>query len=297
MIRRLAFLLLLIVAAPVAAQNFPPLSGRVVDQANIIPDDREAAMTQQLEQLQRATSRQLVVATIASLEGYAIEEYGYLLGRHWQIGQTEANNGILLIVAPTERRVRIEVGYGLEPIITDALSSRIINEQIVPRFREGDFPGGIEVGTAALVSQLAAPPEQAEQRALEAERARQRRETEGGRSEGGGAGTVFVGILIIFGIPIFLAMVGAGGSRRGRPSPWGRDYGRDRNNGLGWFLGGVVLDTILSGPRGGGSSWGGSSWSGGGSSGGGSSWGGGGGGGGFSGGGGSFGGGGASGSW
>ena len=117
-----------------------------------------------------------------------IEDYAYQLGRHWRIGQTEANNGVLLLVAPNERRVRIEVGYGLEGILTDAFSSRIINEQIVPRFRENDYPGGIEVGTAALVSQLAAPPEQAEQRALEAERARQRARPRGGDRGGGGDG-------------------------------------------------------------------------------------------------------------
>lgn len=298
MIRSLALLFLLLAAAPAAAQSFPPLSGRVVDQANIIPDDREAAMTQQLEQLQRATSRQLVVVTVSSLEGFMIEDYGYRLGREWGIGQTEANNGVLLIVAPNERRVRIEVGYGLEGILTDALSSRIINEQIVPRFRENDYPGGIEVGTAALVSQLAAPPEAAEQRALEAERASRQRDFDSGESGGGEAGFVIIILLVIFGIPILGAVAQAVGGRR-RVSPWGARYDqRNDDHGLGWVVAGAVLDAILSGPRGGGSSWstrgGGSSWGGGG---GGSSWGGGGGGGGFSGGGGSFGGGGASGSW
>jgi uncharacterized protein len=278
----------LFLAAPATAQTFPALTGRVVDQANIIPDDREAALTAQLEQLQRATSRQLVVVTLASLEGQAIEDYGYRLGRQWGIGQSESNNGVLLIVAPNERKVRIEVGYGLEPIITDAISSRIINEQIVPRFRENDYPGGIEVGAAALVSQLAAPPEAAEQRAVEAEQARQRRDRRGGSGEG-----LFILVVLGFIVVIFIGAVSnaTGGRRRRRVSPWGQAYGgRSDNSDIGWFIAGAVLDGLLRGAMRGG---GGSSWGGGG---GGSSWGGGGGGG-FSGGGGSFGGGGASGSW
>ncbi|MGQ0660982.1 TPM domain-containing protein [Sphingosinicella sp.] len=291
---RLVVILVGLLAAPAAAQTFPPLSGRVVDQANIIPDDREAAMTLQLEQLQRATSRQLVVATIADLEGYEIVDYGYRLGRHWGIGQSEANNGVILLVAPNQRRVRIEVGYGLEGILTDALSSRIINEQIVPRFRANDYAGGIEVGTAALVSQLAAPPEAAEQRAIEAERARDSADARG--DDGGGGALEWILIVVVISTVGFSVIGGVLGGlgvgsgrryRRGRVSPWGRDYDRGGDSGLGWFIAGAVLDAALRGGSSGGSSW---------SGGGGSSWGGGGGGG-FSGGGGSFGGGGASGSW
>jgi uncharacterized protein len=278
-------ILALLCAVPAAAQTFPQLTGRVVDQANIIPDDREAAMVQQLEQLQRATSRQLVVATVSSLEGHDIQDYAYRLGRHWQIGQAGADNGVVLLVAPNERRVWITVGYGLEGILTDAFTGQVVREQILPRFRENDYPGGIEAGVARLVSQLAAPPEQAEQQAIEAERARERERSGGG----GGAGIVVIAILIIFGIPFLLAVIGSAGSRRrSRVSPWGRDYDRNDGADVGWVVAGAVLDAFLSG-RGGGSS--GGSWGGGG----GSSWGGGGGG--FSGGGGSFGGGGAGGSW
>lgn len=82
-------------------------------------------------------TNQVVVATIPSLEGQEIEEYGYRLGRHWGIGQKDKNNGVLLIVAPQERRVRIEVGYGLEGTLTDALSSRIVKQEILPWFRKG----------------------------------------------------------------------------------------------------------------------------------------------------------------
>ena len=110
---RLFFLLLLLVASPAAAQTFPQLTGRVVDGANLLSPADEAELTGKLAALEQASSRQLVVATVPDLQGYPIEDYGYQLGRHWGIGQKGANNGTILLVAPTERRVRIEVGYGL----------------------------------------------------------------------------------------------------------------------------------------------------------------------------------------
>ena len=155
-------LLLILAAVPAAAQDFPKLTGRVVDAANIIPDDQEAALAQRLEGIETASSRQLVVATIPDLQGYPIEDYGYRLGRAWGIGQKGANNGIMLLVAPNDHKVRIEVGYGLEPIMTDALSNVIINTRILPAFKAGDMPRGIESGVDAIAAQLQAPPEQAE---------------------------------------------------------------------------------------------------------------------------------------
>ena len=262
----LSVLLVALVAVPAAAQTFPQLTGRVVDQAELLDPAQEAALTQRLEAVEKASSRQLVVATVSSLEGHPIEDYGYRLGRHWGIGQSEANNGMLLLVAPNERRVRIEVGYGLEPIMTDALAHQIIEGQILPRFRDDDYPGGINAGADAIIAQLQAPPEQAEQRALEAQAA---------STDGGGGGSIFplifwlVVLLFIF-IPLL------------RSGMRGRKYrGRRRRRG----------PVIIWGPGLGSGGWGGSSGS--------SGWGGGGGwsGGGFSGGGGSFGGGGASGGW
>jgi uncharacterized protein len=271
-ILRLFALLLLFVAAPAAAQDFPALTGRVVDAANLLTPQQEQQLTHRLEALERASSRQLVVATVPSLQDRPIEDYGYQLGRHWKIGQSEANNGTILLVAPTERKVRIEVGYGLEPILTDALSSQIIRETILPRFRENDMAGGIIAGADAVIQQLGAPPEQAEQRALAAaERERQQASSGGG---GSFLGLIFVGIVLVF---IVIPLI-----RRGRR---GRRYGtRGRRRGWG---GAPVI--IWGGGWGGGGGWGS----------GGGGWGGGGGGdfGGFSGGGGDFGGGGASGSW
>src|SRR5690606_31329664 len=115
----LVALLLLALAFPAwAAPTFPELSGRrVVDEANLLQPAEEAALTEKLAALEQGSSDQLVVVTVPDLQGYEIEEYGYQLGRHWGIGQNETNNGVLLIVAPNERKVRIEVGYGLEGIL------------------------------------------------------------------------------------------------------------------------------------------------------------------------------------
>jgi uncharacterized protein len=189
---RFFLLILLLLSGPAAAQNFPALTGRVVDGANLLSPADEAELTGKLQALQQASSRQLVVATVPDLQGYPIEDYGYQLGRKWGIGQKEANNGTILLVAPTERRVRIEVGYGLEPIITDALSWQIINQTILPRFKADDYPGGIKAGADALIGQLGAPPEVAEQKALEAARQRQagaaNRQSSGGGGFGGFSG-------------------------------------------------------------------------------------------------------------
>ncbi len=122
-------------------------------------------MTGKLAALESSTGRQVVVATLPSLQGYEIEEYGYQLGRAWGIGQQGENNGALLIVAPKERKVRIEAGYGLEPVLTDALSALIIQNEILPAFREGQFERGIVAGVDAIDRQLRLDPAEAQARA------------------------------------------------------------------------------------------------------------------------------------
>ena len=160
---RVLLLLALAIAVPggALAQQFPKLTGRVVDGANIIPADMEARLDSKLAALETQSRRQLVVATLPSLQGYEISDYGYQLGRAWGLGDKERNDGALLIVAPNERKLRIEVGYGLEAVLTDGLSSLIINQSVVPRFKAGDMPGGIEAGTDAIISQLTLPDEAA----------------------------------------------------------------------------------------------------------------------------------------
>src|SRR5476649_95621 len=134
--------------------TLPALSGRIVDQANIIPDATRSAIEQKLADLEAKSGIQLVVATVTSLEGQEIEPYANALFRTWKLGQKEKNNGVLLLVAPNEHRVRIEVGYGLEGTLTDALSKVIITNAIAPRFKAGDVGGGISRGVDDIITVL-----------------------------------------------------------------------------------------------------------------------------------------------
>jgi uncharacterized protein len=139
---------------PSTALTFPALSGRVVDDAALLAAPDREALTRSLADLEVKTSDQLVVVTLKTLQGRPIEDYGYQLGRAWGIGQKDKDSGALLIVAAAERQVRIEVGYGLEGTLTDAATKIIIENTILPRFKAGDFPGGIKAGTAAIAQLL-----------------------------------------------------------------------------------------------------------------------------------------------
>ena len=146
-------LLLLTIAVSFAA-NFPALTGRIVDQANIIPADTRGTIAAKLAELEAKSGIQLVVATVPSLEGEEIEPYANQLFRTWKLGEKAKNNGVLLLVAPKERRVRIEVGYGLEGTLTDALAKVIITNAITPRFKTGDFSDGISRGVDDIITVL-----------------------------------------------------------------------------------------------------------------------------------------------
>lgn len=149
----------------VADPTFPVLTGRVVDDAQLLGPDVEEQLTADLKALEDKSSDQVVVVTLPSLQNYTIEEFGYQLGRHWGIGTKEKDNGVLLIVAPNEHKVRIEVGRGLEPILTDALSKIIIENAILPRFRTGDYAGGIKDGVRDIVLVLTGDAAEVEERA------------------------------------------------------------------------------------------------------------------------------------
>ncbi len=154
------------------ALDFPALTGRVVDDANILDATTRAALTQKLADFEAKTTTQLVVVTLKSLQGTSIEDFGVQLGRQWQIGQKGKNNGVMLIVVPSERRVRIEVGYGLEGTITDAVSRLIIENAIVPRFRANDFPGGITRAVDDIIQALSGDAADFQARAEAADQAR-----------------------------------------------------------------------------------------------------------------------------
>jgi uncharacterized protein len=245
------------------ALTFPPLTGRVVDDANVLTPEAKTELTQKLAALEAKTGRQLVVATLPSLQGDDIEDYGYQLGRAWGIGQKGKDNGAVFIIAPSEHKARIEVGYGLEPILTDAMSRIILEREVFPRFRAGDMSGGIVGGADALVQQLGLDPAAAQAAMATAEQApppvHHRR--------GGG-----LGALISLGLIIFVLSRVFGGRRR---------YGSGGGGGLGGALPWIVLGSMMGGGRDRDDDWGGGGGDGGG----------------FSGGGGSFGGGGASGGW
>lgn len=263
-------LFVLLFALPVYAQTLPKLTGRVVDTAALLSPEQSAALDAKLAALEQSSGHQLVVATIPNLGGYPIEDYGNRLLRTWALGSKEKDDGAILLVAKDDRKVRIEVGYGLEPYLTDAFSSVIINSTIVPRFKAGDYAGGIDAGVDAIAEQVKLPPEQA------AARAQQVGVTaNGSKGSGGWSGGALLAIILFFFV-ILPLLRGARGGRRYR-----------RGSGLGEVILWSAINAAVNSRGSDGGGWGGGSGSGGGF----------GGGGGFSGGGGSGGGGGASGGW
>ncbi|APG63670.1 methanol dehydrogenase [Sphingorhabdus lutea] len=232
------FTMLFAASAHAAGPDFPKLSGRVVDQADLLSPAEEAALTQKLLLLENETQRQLVVATISDLKGYDISDYGYQLGRHWAIGDKERDDGVILIIAPSERKMRIEVGYGLEPILTDALSSDIIRNDITPYFKEGNLPAGINAGVDKISTILKLSPED---RAKLAAKAAER------KKDNSGNGLLFFWIIIFiifFIIPMFSRGKKGKKYRKGRhgTSPviiWGGGFDdNDKGGGFGGFGGG-----------------------------------------------------------
>jgi uncharacterized protein len=229
----LVFLLGLLLLLPAGALEFPPLSGRVVDEAGILDQAARAALTEKLAALEAKTTDQVVVVTLKSLQGTAIEEFGVALGRRWQVGQKDKNNGVLLIVAPNERKVRIEVGYGLEGALTDAVSRLIIENAILPRFRAGDFAGGVSRGVDDIVSVLTGDAEEWKRRA-----------TQRPDPQSDLASLLIVLLVLAVFVLVFLMMAGSTprdpryrGRRQGGPL-WGPTWGPGSGGGGGWSGGG-----------------------------------------------------------
>ncbi len=234
----LLFVCLLWAIPSLAALEFPKLSGRVVDNAAMLGSAAEASLTDLLAGHERAATNQVVVVTLADLQGDAIESFGYQLARHWGVGQKGKDNGVLLIVAKKERKVRIEVGYGLEGQLTDAISANIIQAIIVPAFKRGQFESGIVEGAKAIVQALGGQ--------YSPRKVRQSKKS----------GPIGLFVLIIVLVSFASSFFGGGGSGRG----WGR---------RGYYVGGYGSSGHSSGGFGGGGfSGGGGSFGGGGASGG-----------------------------
>ena len=151
----LAAVLIVALTAGVAALEIPALSGRVVDQADIISRDAEAALTDYFARVEESSGAQVAVLTVPSLEGEALEDYSIRVVEAWELGQAGEDNGVLLFIAMQDKRVRIEVGYGLEGRLTDATSGVIIREYLQPFFRAGDYDGGVLAASEAIGSVVA----------------------------------------------------------------------------------------------------------------------------------------------
>lgn len=222
----LLFCLLAFFASGTLAQTYPALTGRVVDGANLLKPEERAALEAKLKAHEDKTSDQVVVATVPSLGGREIEDYANGLYRAWKLGTADKNNGALLLVAPTERKVRIEVGYGLEGALTDALTGTIIRVAIAPRFKQGDFAGGIAAGADAILSILTGD-------AAEWNR-------KGGVVRTDDAGSIDWVTILVVGILLIIVLRGVMRERHGTGTPY-------RSRGGGWIV-----------PT---SGWGGGGWS------------------------------------
>ena len=218
-----------------AALTFPPLTGRVVDNAHVLTPEVQEDLTNKLAALEQKTGNQVVVVTLASLQGDEIEDYGYQLGRAWGIGEKGKNNGALLIVAPAEHKVRIEVGYGLEPVLTDALTSVILQTTVLPKFRTGDVEGGVVDGTNAIAQQLGLDPADAQAQAAAAEQAQAQQQVAGHRAP---AIPTFLIVLFVFFVISAILRRGGGGGLWALPFLFMGGGGGFRDNDGGGFGGG-----------------------------------------------------------
>lgn len=265
----LALALAMLSGTAVQAQTFPKFTGLVVDDANVLPPDVEASLKQKLEALQRDTKRQLVVVTIGDAQGYPLSDYGYQLGRAWGVGLKDADNGVILMIAPNnpkgQRGPRIEVGRGLEPIVTDALAGTIVRGQMMPLLNEGNVPQAMVAGADALIAQLRASPEEAQAKVdaavQEFNRTHQRKAGGGGIGIGGILFWLFVFFIVI--IPLIRRVRGR--RYRGGDSDlpivlWTIGSEIARHSG-GWSSGG---GSWSSGDGGGGGGWGDGGFTGGG---------------------------------
>lgn len=215
---RILFAWLLALLTLAAAPAFAALPARpatpVLDQANVIPDVEEEALDAKLRAYSEATGRAVIVATVPSLDGLPIEDYSQRLAEAWDIGGQTTEEGVLLLVAPTERQLRIAAARGVQERLTDALSGRIIRDTIVPHFRTDDYGAGIAAGVDAIIAQLDRSP--ADAKAV-TEAATAARSQDGNANDASIGGVIFWIVLIL----IFMMLFGRRGRRGHRYSTRG----------------------------------------------------------------------------
>jgi len=257
----LVFAVLVLVFAGVAAQaqDYPPRpDGPVYDGANILSPATKAQLDQQLRAYNKQTGRAIIVATVPSLGGASIETYATtLFTDKWGIGGAKRDTGLLLLIAPSERKMRIEVGYGLHGYFGGIMAGRVINDVIAPRFKEGNFDAGVTDGVNAILAHLAKSPEDA----AAIEEAAQAAAAQNSRSDGGFP----VGVLIWLAFMFFffvLPIIASRGRRRKYRSkgkgPWGsRGLGDTARDVILWEVGSAIARGIINNGRGGGGDLGG----------------------------------------
>ena len=255
----------LFIASGARAQTFPKFTGLVVDDAHILAPEQLAALDAKLTTIQKTTGHQLVVATIGDLQGTPIEDYSYQLGRAWNVGDKVRKDGLVLVVAPKDRKIWISVAGGLQGTVTDAVTSVIINTQITPKFKAGDYAGGINAGIDQLSALVQLPPEEAQKVAAQAAAQAHQRQASQPHI---GFGTIMflVVVFFFFVLPMLRAMRGSG--RRYGPGgvavyPPGSGFGGGFLGGLAGNLAANAIARELGGGGRGGSWGGGSDWGGG----------------------------------
>lgn len=189
--RSCIFLMIVLAGFSAAALDVPFLAGRVNDHAGLLSPETRTILEDQLAAHEAATSNQVVVLTLPSLEGESLEDYSVRVATTWKLGQKEKDNGVLLLISKGDRKMRIEVGYGLEGVLTDALSSQIIRNEITPAFKQGDFDGGISSGVDAILKSIAGEYQMSE---------------ETGSSEMDLAGKLFMGGMFVFVVGLFTTL-------------------------------------------------------------------------------------------
>ncbi len=262
----LASLLWLAFATGAQAQDYPPRpEGPVYDGASLLSPATVAQLDATLRAYNAQTGRAIIVATVPNLGGASIETYATTLYTDkWGIGGAQRDAGLLLLIAPNERKMRIEVGYGLHGYFGGIMAGRVINDVIAPRFKAGDFDAGVTEGVAAILAHLAKAPEDA----IAIEEAAQAAQAQKSRSDGGFPIGVLIWLAFMFFFFVLPLLAGRGRRRRYRSSgkgPWGsRDIGDTARDIILWEVGSAVARGLINSGRGGGDDWGGGGFGGGG---------------------------------